>query len=169
MSKASVLTKSQKEQHGVELIQWYWDAMSEKPSMSFDAFINQIFWDAEMGKNYRSQDLADLGMQLATYLLDHPFPDIDKVKENLEDLANRNPNGMVPTKWALGQAVVNAASEASIFDYFNLTSEAITQTGDEYKQIAVIAAGGFAVYKMAALAVAGLGAIAVIMQMRRKA
>ena len=90
--------------------------------------------------NPTSKRFARPGKTYAMYLLDFPYPDQNKINANIKALANRTPDGMVPTGDGLGNVVVSAATKNAWSDYFGITKKAVIETAQEFKQVAVIAA-----------------------------
>ena len=131
------LTKKQKESYGIKALRMYWDALGKqkKPTATFDEFVDQVYWDNDLKQNFRDPDLADYGEMVAMYLLDHPYPDEDKLREKLEDLAEKVPMKKIPSKWGLGQAVVKASSETGFFDFLNIFKTAVVDSATEGKEL----------------------------------
>jgi len=161
---ADELNTEKLNEYGLKALKWYWEGLSgQKPTKNFESFVDAFYYDDELKQNFRSEDLPDLGHQVAIYLLDHPYPDEAKLREGFKDLAGRTPEGQIPTKWGIGQVIVEAAKETSFMDYFKLTKEAVVEAGEEFRSVATKAAIGYSTYKVAAVAVGGLVAVAMIL------
>lgn len=156
---ADVLSNDELTNYGLKALRWYWEALKVKPVSTFDKFVDQVYYDAELKTNFKDEDLPEFGRLVAMYLLDHPYPDAEKLQNNLKDLANKNPTGKIPTRWSLGQTIALSAKETSFFDYFSIAKTAVVESGKDFKELVVIVEKGAkmaVVYKVATVAILGL-------------
>ena len=155
--KADNLSKQDLIKYGNQALQYYWDALESKPTQTFEEMIDQIYYDHNLNQQFRDEDFPEFGRLVAMYLLDHPYPDKEKLKSEMVKLAEKTPIGKVPSKWGLGQAIVRASEETSWMDYLTISKEAVIDTAKDFKDMAVIAAVGYTSYKIIALIVAAAG------------
>lgn len=169
LGSASELSKEALETYGKQGLKMFWDSLDKKPVSNFETFIDQVYYDASLKTNFRDEDLPEFGKLMAMYLVDHPYPDRAKLEEGFAKLARRTPTGKIPTKWALGQVISDASKETSFFDLFTVASSAISETADDFKEVAQISltmtekfARMALIYKVAALGVAALSVYSVM-------
>jgi hypothetical protein len=155
------------ENYGLKAIRWIWDILKVKPTKDFDSFVDQIFFDTVVNQQFKHEDLPEFGKMVAMYLLDHPYPNINKLKANFEQFAKTIPTNKIPTRWALSQVVVKTASETGFSQLAKLT---VTATKEMFKDVSKVAVTGakFALaYKIAGVALAGLVLMNTLMGKKR--
>jgi len=163
MARVELLTKSQLEEYGLKALKMYWEALANKPTPNFENFVDNVFYDEVMQKNYRNEDLSSYGKLVAMYILDHPFPSWDKLRDGFKALAYKTKPGMIPTRWSLNEVVTKASSINSLNDYLKALNIGINQSSKEFKGIAIKAAGVGAILYLGY----ALGAVLLLMVAQR--
>lgn len=162
-NKADKLSNTDKLFYANKALSMYWSFAdkSKFPSgADYEWFLNQVY--TMDGVNYRNEDMPSYGQTVAIYLLDHPYPDENKLREGFQELAEKS-NGKIPSKWGLGKVIANASLETNVFDYFTITKKAAIDTAKDFKDIAIVAGSAYATYKVVSLVVAGIVGLGVLM------
>ena len=165
-NKAESLSNANKIFYANKALAMYWNVADKSgfpQNADYEWFVNQVFTDTSTGKNYKNEDMPDFGKIVAMYLLDHPYPSEDKLRSGYQKLAEATPKGKIPTKYGLSKVITNASLYTSAWDILGLTKEAVIDTAKDFKSYAQTAVVAYTSYKVAALVVAGLGAVAAIM------
>jgi hypothetical protein len=166
-NKADNLSNSEKLFYANEALKQVWgviDKTGYPVNADFDWFIDQIYTDS--GKNYKAEDMPPLGYVIGIYLLDHPYPNADRLKTGFQKLGQATPIGKVPSKWGLSKVVANASLYTSYWDVLTLTKEAAFDAVKDFKTIVMVAAGTYATYKIIGLVVAGIAAFTALYKLK---